>query len=128
MRDGLADERLGLRHLASMLCRTEMQVNEATTRLSNQNRSVPLLTKIEMAPFCVLRLFVLVHFFFLADFCKKISRPEALRATIRFGLDLEHPAFFRPLACAGVQPCGARRAERLGRSVGPSQRCLGHLP
>jgi len=55
-------------------------------------------------------------------FCKKISRPEALRATIRVGLDLEHPGFFRPLAWTGVQPCRACRAERLGRSVGPSQR------
>jgi len=41
------------------------------------------------------------------------------------GLDLEHPDFFRPLAWTGVQPCGARRAERLGRSEGQTPRMDG---
>jgi hypothetical protein len=36
--------------------------------------------------------------------------------------------FFHPLAWTGAQPCGARRAERLGRSAGLSQRCSDHLP
>src|SRR6516164_11412603 len=82
--------------------------------LAYQNRNGPFLCFAFVCP-CSL-------FLPLWIFCKKISCPEALRATIRVGLDLEHPGFFRPLAWTGVQPCRACRAERLGRSVGPSQR------
>jgi hypothetical protein len=55
-----------------------------------------------MAPFVFCVCLSLFTFSFFADFCKKILRPEALGATIRVGLDLEHPDFFRPLAWTGV--------------------------
>jgi len=38
------------------------------------------------------------------------------------------PVCFVPLAWTEAEPCGAQRAERLGRSVGPGQRRSGHAP
>src|SRR5579864_1655727 len=58
--------------------------------VSNQNRNVPLLTKIEMSPFF--------------GFCFSC-------VVVRCSLSLPE-----------AKPCGARRAERLGRSVGQVQR------
>ena len=59
VRDGLTDH--GAQAEMVGVSRTSSQ--RAALNVSNQNRNVPFLTKLEMAPFCVFRLFVLVHFF-----------------------------------------------------------------
>ncbi len=82
-----------------------------------------------MSPFCVLRfvspcsLFLLPRIFFKKF---RVQRPSERRFALGSTCDIL--VFFDPLAWTGAEPCGARRAERLGRSAGPSQRCSGHLP
>jgi hypothetical protein len=59
-----------------------------------------------------------------SGFPRRSSRQEAPETTIPISLDLRHPSVL--LAWSGAQPCEARRAERLGRSGGPSQRRARH--
>jgi hypothetical protein len=63
-----------------------------------------------MSPFCVLRLFLLALFFCFRGFFEKF-RPEAPGATIRVGLDLRHPGFFRSV---GLDRSGALRSPQGG--------------
>src|ERR1700719_1089882 len=88
--------------------------------LSKLDRNVPFLTPLEMSPFCVLSLFS----FLAVSFEKfRVRRPR------NDDSDLARPtASPFLLARCGAQPCGARRAELLGRSGGPGQqraRCAG---
>ena len=69
--------------------------------MSSPVRNVPILISLEVSPFWVL------------GFCSFVSR----RSCFCFGLG-SSPS----LASAGAKPCGARRAERLGRSGGRGQR------
>jgi len=71
MRKGFAHKRIGDFHLPHILGWDRTQVNEAELFLSNQNRNVPFLTKLEMAPFCLLRLLSPCFFCFRGFFLKK---------------------------------------------------------
>ena len=88
-----------------------------TDAVSKLFRNVPFLTSIEMSPFLLSASFCLLWLF-----SQKISLQDAPGTTILFSVDLRDPGFSDPLAWPGAPPCVARRAERLGRSVGPSQR------
>ncbi len=81
-----------------------------------------------MSPFCVLRLFLLALFFCFRGFFEKflVQRPQERRFALGSTCDIL--VFFDPLAWTGAEPCGARRAERLGRRAGPIQRCSGYPP
>ena len=93
----------------------DVTVKLAVLAMSKLFRNVPLLTSLKMSPFLCS-----ASFSFPGGFPRKSSRQEAPGTTIPISLDLWHPSVL--LAWSGAQPCGARRAERLGRSGGPGQR------
>jgi hypothetical protein len=81
VRDSLADEHVGLRHSAAILDRASRQVNEEGWFLSKLVRNVPFLTSIEMSPFFVLYLFLLLSAVALEKFLA--SKPRERRSSSR---------------------------------------------
>src|SRR6516164_7793022 len=88
--------------------------------MSKLGRNVPILTSLEMSPFCILVCPLFSCFVPDSYFARKISRQEALGMTIPISFDLRHPCLVRSVglvrsAALRSPKGGAFRAQRRAR-------------